>query len=64
MSHLPLSLMNRLDQTESAVYQTLVAVFPKDPFSDHSVLNVARFSSNFKEVGRAYCFGLVGSWYI
>ena len=31
MSHLPLSLMNRLSKPESAV-QILDAVFPKDPF--------------------------------
>ena len=27
--------LNRLSQTESAVFQTLVAVFPKDLFSDY-----------------------------
>ena len=30
MSHLSLSLINRLDQTQSVVFQTLNAVFPND----------------------------------
>ena len=34
MLHLPLSVMNRLHQTESAVFK-LDAVFPKDLLSDY-----------------------------
>ena len=30
MSHLPVSLKNRLNQTEIAVFQTVDAVFSKD----------------------------------
>ena len=33
MSHLPLSLMNRLNK--ACCFQTSDAVFPKDPFSDY-----------------------------
>ena len=35
MSHLPLSLMNSLNKTESADFQTLETVFPKDFFTEY-----------------------------
>ena len=35
MSQLSLSLMNRLNKTESAVFKVLDAVYPKDLFSDY-----------------------------
>ena len=35
MSHLPLSLMNRLSQNESVVFKLLVLYFTKDLFSDY-----------------------------
>ena len=33
--------MNSINQTESAVFQTLDTVFPKDPFSDYSEITTA-----------------------
>ena len=40
MLHFPVSLMNRLNQTESAVFQLCrFTVFPNDPFSDYIVLS-------------------------
>ena len=36
MSHLPLSLMNRLISNQVCCFRTLDAVFPKDLFPDYS----------------------------
>ena len=56
MSHLPLSLMNRLNK--ACCFQTSDAVFPKDPFSNYFSFEDLPLSPTY-EISSAECYSVL-----